>query len=332
MNSQIYKLNFLTGVHFGKNDLTDADIAFCADTLFSALALEALPMGQDIFREFYESVEKGDLLLSDGMPYIGEELYVPKPFLYIQREKSDMGSRQKKLAKKLKYIPVRRLSEYFDGKLNLEQESEKLGSLGSRTEKVSAAVSGLEETMPYRVGVYSFRQGNGLFFCIRYSDSRKRELLESLLLALSFSGIGGERSSGLGRFSVKNVPAPLDLTARLEGKYGHYMALSACMAREEELEEVTKHGCYQMKKRSGFIDSGVKGEDGYRKQDRYVFAAGSCFEKKFDGLIFDVSQNGVHPVYRYAKAMWMGVIYERIRENLPYRIRDTESTFYRGRM
>lgn len=308
MYSQIYKLHFLTGVHFGKNDLTDADMVFSADTLFSALSLEALHMDQDTFQEFYESVEKGELLLSDGMPYIGEELYVPKPFCYIPREKSDMGSKQKKLAKKLKYIPVRKLSEYFGGKLDLEQECAKLGCLGSRTEKVCAAVFGLEETMPYRVGVYYFHEGNGLFFCVSYSDSEKKKLLERLLQALAFSGIGGERSSGYGRFSVEKVSVPNDLAVRLEGKYQHYMALSVCMAGEEELDEVTEHGCYQMKKRSGFTDSGMKKEDVYRKRDRYVFAAGSCFEKKFDGVIFDVSRDGVHPVYRYAKAMWMGVI------------------------
>ena len=42
MEYKAYKLRFLTGVHFGKGSLDDTSYAFCADTLFSALCIEAL--------------------------------------------------------------------------------------------------------------------------------------------------------------------------------------------------------------------------------------------------------------------------------------------------
>lgn len=42
MEYKAYKLKFLTGVHFGKGSLDDTSYAFCADTLFSALCIEAL--------------------------------------------------------------------------------------------------------------------------------------------------------------------------------------------------------------------------------------------------------------------------------------------------
>lgn len=37
------------------------------------------------------------------------------------------------------------------------------------------------------------------------------------------------------------------------------------------------------------------------------FSAGSTFTKDFLGDVYDVSNNGRHSVYRYAKPMLMGV-------------------------
>ena len=42
MKYKAYKLKFSTGVHFGKGTLEDTAYAFCADTLFSALCIEAV--------------------------------------------------------------------------------------------------------------------------------------------------------------------------------------------------------------------------------------------------------------------------------------------------
>ena len=80
------------------------------------------------------------------------------------------------------------------------------------------------------------------------------------------------------------------------------------MAGEQELDSVVCDSYYQLKRRSGFIDSADLAENGYRKKDFYVFTAGSCFSKRFEGDIFDVSRNGRHPVYRYGKSMLMGVM------------------------
>ena len=48
-------------------------------------------------------------------------------------------------------------------------------------------------------------------------------------------------------------------------------------------------------------------EEYRRKRDLYVFAAGSCFKNEFEGDIYDVTNGGSHPVYRYAKPLFMGV-------------------------
>ena len=43
-----------------------------------------------------------------------------------------------------------------------------------------------------------------------------------------------------------------------------------------------------------------------KKHDFYVFAPGAVFENRFEGDVFDVSIHGAHPVYRYAKPMFIG--------------------------
>ena len=62
---------------------------------------------------------------------------------------------------------------------------------------------------------------------------------------------------------------------------------------------------YSFEKRSGFV-FGVGG-DGLKKKDLYVFGAGSCFKNCFAGDIYNVSRGSEHPVYRYAKALFMEV-------------------------
>ena len=79
------------------------------------------------------------------------------------------------------------------------------------------------------------------------------------------------------------------------------------MAKNDELEAILENAGYVMLKRSGFINSYTYADNFQKKSDFYCFAAGACFEKKFEGDVFDVSQGGTHPVWRYAKPMLMGV-------------------------
>lgn len=86
------------------------------------------------------------------------------------------------------------------------------------------------------------------------------------------------------------------------------MTLSVSLPREEELETALAGAEYLLLKRSGFVASERYAPEQMRKKDLYVFQAGSCFPEKFHGDIYDVSDTcGRHPVYRYAKPMWMEV-------------------------
>ena len=62
MEYKAYKLRFLTGVHFGKGSLDDTSYAFCADTLFSALCIEALKDSEQRLNNFVNTVKSGKLM------------------------------------------------------------------------------------------------------------------------------------------------------------------------------------------------------------------------------------------------------------------------------
>ena len=53
-------------------------------------------------------------------------------------------------------------------------------------------------------------------------------------------------------------------------------------------------------------------EEQRKKKTLYVFDAGSCFENSFEGAVYDVSNGGNHPVYRYAIPMFAGLIGDEI--------------------
>ena len=88
MDYKIYMLSFTTPVHFGTGVLSESSINFCADTLFSALYIEALKL--ELADQLYNMVEEGKLLFSDAFPYIGKQYFLPKPMLYV--EPKDQGN------------------------------------------------------------------------------------------------------------------------------------------------------------------------------------------------------------------------------------------------
>ena len=302
MKYSIFKLEFSSGVHFGKGMLNDSGETFPADMLFSALYIEALKQGKE--KMLYEAAYEGKLLFSDAFPYVGSQYMLPKPMLYI--ESSNRGdSNEKNKYKALKYLPAEAMETYLAGHLNLEVNPMK--DFGHVFQRTMASVRRTEDTLPFQVGEFYYREGNGLYIIVAYEDKNCAEMVEGLLEAVSYAGIGGKKSEGLGRFTLKYGTKADKLLQCFEKNTGRYMLLSTAMARDEELEKALEGASYLLMKRSGFIASDTYAPEARRKRDFHVFAAGSCFANQFLGDIFDVSTGGAHPVYRYAKPLFMEV-------------------------
>lgn len=303
MKYAIYKLEFTTGVHFGTGTLNESDIHFCADTLFSALYIEAMKLGTA--EEFYDKVKNGQLLFSDAFPYLGEHYFLPKPMLHVEpRDKGN--STDKKFYKKLKYLLPEQFAEFFAG--NLQKENCSLQELGKEEAQIMAAVrTEGEDALPYHLGNYSFSKGNGLYVIAAYQEEACKLMLEELFESLSYSGIGGKRASGKGRFVFRYGKHTDLLVKMMEKKTGTYMLLSSALPKSEELDQALDNANYLLQKRSGFVNSATYADEQRKKRDLYTMQAGSCFRHSFQGDIYDVSHGGTHPVYRYAKAMFLEV-------------------------
>lgn len=303
MEYRLYKLSFITPVHFGTGVLNESAICFCADTLFSALYIEALKL--NIADEFYSAVDRGRLRFSDAFPYIGKQYFLPKPMVYVE-PKEQGNSVVKKQYKKLKYLPIEELQNFLSGDLIPENCS--LRELGREYSQVMSAVRREEEdALPYRVGNYIFEENCGLYVIAVIEDKDTRELLENLFDSLSYSGIGGKRGSGKGRFVLKQGTMSESLKTMLDQKSNRYMLIASALPKETEMETALNGASYQVQKRSGFVYSANYADEETKKRDLYTMQAGSCFAEKFEGDIYDVSEGGNHPVYRYAKGLFLGV-------------------------
>lgn len=298
-----YRLNFLAAVHFGSGSLDDAGNRLYADTLFSALCHEALQEG--VLDEFLKAVTERNLRLSDAFPCHGDTYYVPKPMIAVEGESS---SDIKKKAKKLEFIPADRLREYLNGSMDISAESEVLKDMGKAEIRTNAAVSDAADTVPYSVGAYRFNDGWSLYVLISYEDDEDLYMVEDLLISLGYSGVGGRRSSGLGRFELNGAKLPSELLDSLtESSEGTVMTLSVSMCDDSDLEKVLDGASYLMMKRSGFISSATYAQTPLKKQDFYCFKSGSVFKGCFNGVLKDVSVKGNHPVFRYAMPVFMEV-------------------------
>ena len=311
MEYNIFRLTFNSGVHIGEGSLEDHSIRLRADTVFSALCIEALKTGGEALLETLLAYTRGgDLLFSDAFPFVDEEYFTPKPVISIKPMDDPVDSGAKKVFKKLKYIPLDMVDDYVMGEFDVktakyiaDRISEKLGKSFVFTK---AAVRIQEDTLPYHVGVFNFPDKSGLYLITRTSNEAL-PLLRKLMASLSYAGIGGKRSSGLGRFSVEEQPLPEDIVEKLDSEYPSYMTLSVSLPDDGELGEALEGATYSLVRRSGFVFSETYAEEPLRKKDFYVFDSGSVVRRRYSGGVYDVSNKGTHPVYRYAKPMFLGV-------------------------
>ena len=110
MSCFLFSLRFTAPVHFGLSDaamsLYASEETFRADTLFSALCHTALHAeGEAGVTRLCEAVRRGELTLSDAMPYCGDTFYLPKPFIHAPSSE-ELPAKQRKTMKKLRWLPM----------------------------------------------------------------------------------------------------------------------------------------------------------------------------------------------------------------------------------
>lgn len=319
MSCFLFSLRFTAPVHFGLSDaamsLYASEETFRADTLFSALCHTALHAeGEAGVTRLCEAVRRGELTLSDAMPYCGDTFYLPKPFIHAPSSE-ELPARQRKTMKKLRWLPMHafeRFSVSVHGGAAFVPETAE--GFGVHEDYTKAAVTDGEDANPYQVGVFRFFEDCGLWFmlCCPEEDG---PYYETLLRLLGMSGIGGKTSAGYGSFEIEDViflDEPFDdqtewLHDALARESNSYLLLTTALPETEDLEAVLEGAYYQLTRRGGFIQSETYTAEPQKKDTQYFLAAGSVLKRKFSGGLFNVGESGKHPVYRYSAPVLLGV-------------------------
>ena len=295
MTYKMYIMDF-ESAHFGAGTLDSSKMTFSADRLFSALVIEANKMGR--LDEFLSLANQDDFVLTDAFPYKARP-FLPKPIGFPKFDQVDLNKdvkevrRQAKLAKKLQFIPLENFDHYVNGDLFEDEEHAVTNIVTKNQPHVDGAL--------YQVATTRFLHDTALYVLATESP-----LLDEMMTSLQFSGIGGKRSSGYGRFELTIKEIPENLESRLTRSYqGNVMTLTTSLPTDEDLPRAMDQGSYLVTKSSGFAFSTVSNQN-YRKQDLFKFTAGSTFFETFAGQIVDVRPlDFPHAVFNYAKPLFL---------------------------
>lgn len=324
MNGKIYKLKFLTPVHFGAAELggklESISFSYGSDKLFGALCCE-LSENEHLLLKLIESVRREEIFFSDLLPYKDNNFYLPKPILLVDNQKKierlelfemRQQATQRKKQKKIEFIRASRFEEYFSSiKRNIPfQEENNFGE----TELIQKVSCREEEPLPYYVGTFSFYDGSGFYLLTLFENTRNEQFFRTVLEYLGLSGIGGKRSSGFGKFFLideisLDICMNEDLVAldkMLTNKSAPWqMNLSSLLPSPDEISTL-KNSYFKLKRRGGFITA-VSGEIEQKKNNICVVVAGSCFPHRLKGELLSVDKINEHEVYRLGKSIYAGL-------------------------
>ena len=326
MQYRLYKLKFETPVHFGSErkgtSLENVNATCHSDTLFSAICHEFVKLYDELELDDYKDLfEDGKILISSMFPYKNEDLYLPKPSVIVERSNTkEVEYSNKKKMKKLEFIKLSDFKRYLGCLKSGEpfdfNESEYEFAKYSDNAKVALRTDESEDfddgkrnnNKIYHVGTYSFCEDAGLYFIVRFEDEDEIARFDKIVESLGYSGIGGKRSSGYGKFKVISCEVPpSDMLELLNKKAEYNMAISLVSPDENELEQDFSSCYYNLINRGGFIYSTDYADTMQKRKNLVMFKEGSCFDVDLSGTIQDVSNGGKHPVYRYGKALKIGV-------------------------
>lgn len=302
-----------------------------SDTLFSALVNSyARLFGGEAVGEFLqEFVDSPPVRLSSTFIYHQQDkeitYYLPKPLKFPHKYPQDDDLSFFKNYKKIKYLPLSVWKKWYQGngfeksdRLELESSAqETTGSLqkagvfnyGKTYQIHQLPKVGIDRTTAasnfYHTGLVKFQSKDsvsGLYFLLHFPQ--KNEDLEKKIYAalhlLGEEGIGGERSSGAGRFDIaywKNLSE--DWLKIINFKNGTDHTSLSLFWDDQIKEEFLDDSSYELIERGGWIGSGFSGRQLRRKKVQ-MFAEGSVFKQPPSGKLADVTPTGfnTHNIYR----------------------------------
>lgn len=293
---KLYKMTMRES-HFGDGRLEKIKLVPSAQTIFSALFLEAMKLNKEV--ELLTLANSKSFVLSNAFPYyLG--LYFPKPLGYPLRQ-AEVSLQDRMLGKKLKklhYINYLEFDDFVSGNLDRIDEL-----LADEARLYSYNIWTKKGEDPYRLSSIRYAEGVSLAFI-----SIENTLIDTLMSSMQYQGIGGKKSTGFGRFSYTTENLEPEIIDRINSaEKQNHLLLTDSLPKTEMLESSVVKAKFLLDKKSGFVFSNSSKEN-VRKQDVYMFKAGSTFQNIFEGEILNVApDNFDHPVWSYAKPLFLSL-------------------------
>lgn len=301
----IIELEFENLVHFGTHSvgisLEKSSFTAGSNTIYSALVIEFIRLfGEGKLEDFIKNF-KQNIRISNLLPYNKEDetstYYIPKPKKILTKKNIDRD--KEKEIKKIKYIPINEIENYLDCEYNENTIFAKEVLIDKNKTRRSNTN---EENELYTVSGYKFYGGKGLYFILEYKEDKDIEVIKTLINSLQYTGIGGKKSTGYGRFTysiIEKVPEEFEKPKENNG----VILLSNLLLTKKNANEIS-NGYYSIIKYNGY--SNFRNNTNFRKKDTYLIEEGSCFEKEIEGEIIDVGYESA-PSYLYGLGIYITI-------------------------
>lgn len=348
-NWKLVKLNFgKSPAHFGELGIgiEETSERVRSDTLFSAwISAYARLFGKDNVEELLKQFLHSSPLVRMSSTFIYQQdgertiYYLPRPLKFPLNYPDADDLAFFKTYKKLKYLPLEIWQRWYQGEGFIDGDKQELiaetkGKSNGYLQQAGAFDYGkaykidkhpkvaidriTRATNFYHTGFVQFKSEaksqSGLYFLL-YFDKEDKQLENNLHAALNFlaeEGIGGERSSGFGRFNIAEWSTinKDDKLTKLWWDVTHfYQGNSHCLLslfwddNPEKLQQlITEKASYEIQECGGWL-----AESNQRRKMVRMFAEGSVFPEKPEGKLVDVTPQELrtkdggyktHPIYR----------------------------------
>ncbi len=332
----LYHLRFRSPLHIGERGvgLEETRAYVPADTLFSAISTAwrwlygTSSLEQQLLEPFI--AEQPPFLLTSAFPFAGDVRFYPKPQgrwqnLHIAPGAEKNVKRIRWLSESVfsRWIAGEELSpddQVMDGAVWMNDDERR--SLSSLLDVETGALAIWRIYSVPRVALDRISQASSIWFLAQvvfareaglwfavdyYRDNSLREQVEACLRLLGDSGLGAERGSGYGLFTLDT---PVEYPLPEAPDPSHALTLAPCCPRDADLPAfLANDSAYDILPRRGWVCSPEAAN--LRRKLVYMFAEGSVLQRQqtsFVGQLVDVKPDPCsHHVWRYGYAFLVGV-------------------------
>jgi len=167
----------------------------------------------------------------------------------------------------------------------------------------------------YHTGLIQFASGDqpaGLYFLLEILDNKFTGKLQAALYLLGEEGLGGERSSGAGRFEVQWLDLGENWQEVVNFQAGEYHTILSLFWNFPINSDFLNTASYEIQERGGWI-----AENQQRRQMVRMFGEGSVFRTPPQGMLVDVTPRDFkkHAVYRSGISLSIPIKVKEIRHH-----------------